>query len=53
VAVRLPDYKAPLFLVVLKGFGIKTMMLLTSCTVNIPKKEHMENNRVLSDPVAM
>ncbi len=39
VAVKLPDYDHRLYLVVDKGFGIKPMMLLTSCPVNIQKKE--------------
>ena len=39
VAVKLPDYAHKLFLVVVKGFGLKPMMLLTSCPVNIRKKE--------------
>lgn len=39
VAVKLPDYDKALYLVVIKGFGIKPMMLLTSCAVNIRKKE--------------
>lgn len=39
VAVKLPDYEQKLFLVVVKGFGIKPMMLLTSCPVNIRQKE--------------
>ena len=39
VAVKLPDYAHKLFLVVVKGFGLKPMMLLTSCQVNMRKKE--------------
>jgi hypothetical protein len=39
LAVKLPGYDYTLFLVVVKGFGIKPMMLLTSCPVNIRKKE--------------
>jgi hypothetical protein len=39
VAVKLPDYDNPLYLVVVKGFGIKPMMLLTSCTINIRNKQ--------------
>jgi hypothetical protein len=39
VAVKLPDYDKALYLVVVKGFGIKPMMLLTSCTINIRKKQ--------------
>lgn len=39
VEVRLPGYENRLYLVVVKGFGIKPMMLLTSCQVNRKKKE--------------
>lgn len=39
VAVKLPNYDHPLHLVVVKGFGIKPMMLLTNCAVSIRKKE--------------
>lgn len=39
VEVRLPKYDNRLYLVVVKGFGIKPMMLLTSCEVNRKKKE--------------
>jgi len=39
VAVKLPDYEQKLFLIVVKGFGLKPMKLLSSCTVNIRKKE--------------
>jgi hypothetical protein len=42
VPVRLPDKKHrdyPLYLVVVKGFGKKPMMLLTSCPVNLHLKE--------------
>jgi len=39
VRVKLPDYDTPLYFVVVKGFGIKPMMLLTSCAVNIRRKE--------------
>ncbi len=39
VAVKLPQYEHKLYFVVVKGFGIKPMMLLTSCAVNIYKKE--------------
>ena len=39
MAVKLPNYEHPLYLVVVKGFGIKPMMLLTNCAVNIRKKE--------------
>jgi len=41
VAVKLPHYKHKLYFVVVKGFGIKPMMLLTSCTVDIYKKENV------------
>lgn len=37
--VKLPLHDKRLFLVVVKGFGIKPMMLLTSCQVNKYKKE--------------
>jgi len=33
--VKLPDKEYPLFLVVVKGFGKKPMMLLTSCPLNL------------------
>ncbi len=33
--VKLPGYKHPLFLVVVKGFGKVPMMLLANCSVNI------------------
>jgi hypothetical protein len=42
VPVRLPDKKLrdhALYLVVVKGFGKKPMMLLTSCPVNLTQKE--------------
>jgi len=39
VAVKLPHYDNKLYFVVVRGFGIKPMMLLTSCTVDIYKKE--------------
>jgi len=39
VAVELPDYDHKLCLVVVKGFGLKPMMLLTSRPVNMRKKE--------------
>jgi hypothetical protein len=39
VQVLLPNYDHKLCLVVVKGFGIKPMMLLTSCAVNVRKKE--------------
>ena len=41
VAVKLPHYEHKLYFVVVKGFGIKPMMLLTSCTVDIYKKENI------------
>lgn len=41
VAVKLPHYDNKLYFVVVRGFGIKPMMLLTSCTVDIYKKESM------------
>jgi hypothetical protein len=37
--VRLPGRDYPLFLVVVKGFGKESMMLLTSCPVNVKIKE--------------
>ena len=39
ISVKLPGYPQRLYFVVVKGFGIKPMMLLTSCEVNIYKKE--------------
>ena len=39
VAVKLADYGHALYLVVVKGFGPKPMMLLTSCAVDMKKKE--------------
>ncbi len=39
VGVNLPGYAHPLYMVVVKGFGIKPMMLLTNCAVNIRKKQ--------------
>lgn len=39
VPVRLPDKGYPLYLVVVKGFGKKPMVLLTSCPVNMKLKE--------------
>jgi len=39
VPVKLPQYDHKLYLVVVKGFGKEPMMLLTSCAVNIYKKE--------------
>lgn len=39
VTVKLPHYDHKLYFVVVKGFGIKPMMLLTSCIVDIYKKE--------------
>jgi hypothetical protein len=38
-AVKLPGYDQSLYIVVVKGFGMKPMMLLTNCTVNIRKKQ--------------
>jgi len=38
VAVRLPEYAHKLYFVVVKGFGVKPMMLLTSCAVDMRKK---------------
>ena len=37
--MKLPDKDYPLFLVVVKGFGKKPMMLLTSCPLNLKVKE--------------
>lgn len=39
VEVKLPGYEEKLYFVVVKGFGQKPMMLLTSCPVNIRSKE--------------
>jgi hypothetical protein len=39
IPVKLPGYPHKLYFVVVKGFGIKPMMLLTSCAVDIKKKE--------------
>lgn len=39
VEVKLPTYDNKLFFIVVKGFGVKPMMLLTSCQVNTKKKE--------------
>jgi hypothetical protein len=39
--VKLPGKEYPLFLVVVKGFGKKPMMLLTSCPVKIKLKENI------------
>lgn len=39
IPVKLPSYSHKLYFVVVKGFGIKPMMLLTSCMVDIKKKE--------------
>jgi len=41
VPVRLPGYLHRLYFVVVKGFGIKPMMLLTSCAVDIKRKENI------------
>jgi hypothetical protein len=37
--VQLPDFNAPLYLVVIKGFSSKPMMLLTSLPVNASQKK--------------
>jgi len=39
VAVKLPRYDHKLYLVVVKGFGMEPMMLLTSCSVKKYQKE--------------
>lgn len=39
IPVKLPQYDTKLYLVVVKGFGQKPMMLLTSCEVDIHNKE--------------
>ncbi len=39
LAVKLPQYDHKLYFVVVKGFGMKPMMLLTSCPVDIYTKE--------------
>jgi len=39
VPVKLPTYEHKLYFIVVKGFGIKPMMLLTSCIVDSHKKE--------------
>jgi len=36
-----PVYTHRLYFVVVKGFGIKPMMLLTSCAVDIKRKENI------------
>jgi len=41
VPVRLPSYSHKLYLVVVKGFGMEPMMLLTSCEVKKYQKESM------------
>jgi hypothetical protein len=41
IPVKLPNYRQKLYFVVVKGFGIKPMMLLTSCAVNIYRKENI------------
>jgi hypothetical protein len=41
VPVKLPLYRHKLYLVVVKGFGIEPMMLLTSCGVKKYQKESM------------
>jgi hypothetical protein len=39
ITVKLPQYDHKLYLVVVKGFGKEPMMLLTSCAVDVYKKE--------------
>lgn len=39
IPVKLPQYDHKLYFVVVKGFGMKPMMLLTSCPVDIYTKE--------------
>lgn len=39
VPVKLPSYRHKLYLVVVKGFGMEPIMLLTNCKVEIHKKE--------------
>ena len=39
VSVKLPSYSHKLYLVVVKGFGMEPMMLLTSCSVKKSQKE--------------
>jgi len=39
IKVKLPKYKQNLVMVVVKGFGIAPMMLLTSCKINFKTKE--------------
>jgi hypothetical protein len=39
ITVKLPDFSHNLYLVVVKGFGLEPMMLLTSCAVQINQKE--------------
>lgn len=39
ILVKLPQYDHKLYFVVVKGFGMKPMMLLTSCPVDIYTKE--------------
>ena len=39
VRVNLPGFKCPLVMVVIKGFGSKPMMLLTTLEIKSPKKE--------------
>jgi hypothetical protein len=41
VPVKLPSYNQKLYLVVVKGFGMEPMMLLTSCAVKKYQKESM------------
>lgn len=39
VPVKLPSYDHRLYLVVVRGFGLEPMMLLTSCAVRLQQKE--------------
>ena len=41
IPVKLPLYRHKLYLVVVKGFGMEPMMLLTSCSVKKYQKESM------------
>jgi len=41
VSVKLPCYEHKLYLVVVKGFGMVPMMLLTSCSVKKDQKENI------------
>lgn len=54
VEVRLPGYENRLYLVVVKGFGIKPMMLLAKLPGKQEKeREYMEDRRVLPCPMEM